>query len=72
MNTKIKFEAIENQQSVPLPSFDIEILDDDDLMEKEILIGLSVELGGKIYMVVNQVVIINDDKNIIYYVEKAE
>jgi hypothetical protein len=70
MTSRIKFVVVDGMQQIPVPSLDMDIIDEDDELEKHILIGLGVELEGKPYKVINQVVDVNStQRDIVYYVE---
>ena len=71
MNSKIKFVVIDSGITTPLSSLDMDVADEDDELEKQILIGLGLELDGKAYKVVNQIVeAAENERSIIYYVEE--
>ncbi len=74
MTSRIKFIVVEeNQRQVPLPELDLDIIDEDDELEKQILIGLGLELDGKHYTVINQVIEANStERNIVYFVEEQK
>ncbi len=70
MNSKIKFVVVDNEQNTHLPSLDLDIIDADDEVEKQILIGLGIELDGQSYTVINQIIEANDtERHIVYYVQ---
>ncbi len=74
MTSKIKFIVVEDdKRQVPLPELDLDIIDEDDELEKQILIGLGIELHGKNYTVINQVIESNiSERNIVYFVAEQK
>ncbi len=68
---KITFEVLRADIAKSEAIHEIDIADDDDGMEDQVLIGLCIELHGKNYEVINQIVDVTENRNIIYYVQAA-
>jgi hypothetical protein len=69
MNARIRFEIVESGVGIPQPMLDIEVIDHADFLEKQILIGTSVQLDGKSYKIINREAEPNREGNIVFYLQ---
>jgi hypothetical protein len=69
MSMKIRFEVVESGVGIPKPLYDIEFIDHADFLEKQILIGTSVQLEGKSYKIINRDAEPNREGNIVFYLQ---
>jgi hypothetical protein len=71
MSVKIRFEVMGHGLDAPQPLHEMEAVDDADFLEKQVLIGLALELEGRSYEVVNQVIEPTAEGGIVYYVQEV-
>jgi hypothetical protein len=71
MSVKIRFELIENNVSSSQLLLEVMAIEELGILEKQMLIGLLIEVDGKSYKVVNQIVepaSRNSQASLVFYV----